>query len=181
VFLYEYDSTIIYKKDRSSFIDKANQLMETLRAVRHSTSRPLIFVGHSMGGLLIKQALILAHSNARYTPIKEATASIAFFATPHKGGSKKRVKLGRVVERFAGVVRLHNGDELMEVLVDKGLFSDTMHELWRQQASKYAIVSFWGDSDVVRCLVLFSNSTNICRASPERVHRLDWRVIKKPS
>ena len=43
-------------------------------------SRPILLLGHSMGGLLIKQALINAHNNPKYTSIKDATTRLAFFA-----------------------------------------------------------------------------------------------------
>ena len=39
-----------------------------------------------MGGLLIKQALIDAHNNPKYTLIRDATTGLAFFVTPHNGG-----------------------------------------------------------------------------------------------
>jgi triacylglycerol esterase/lipase EstA (alpha/beta hydrolase family) len=87
IFLYQYNSTAVYGKDVSTFIDKASELLEAIRVERDDAmSRPILFLGHSMGGLLIKQALISAHNNPDYTPIKDATTGLAFFATPHHGG-----------------------------------------------------------------------------------------------
>ncbi|KAK3305963.1 uncharacterized protein B0T15DRAFT_215122 [Chaetomium strumarium] len=48
-------------------------------------SRPIIFVGHSLGGVIIKQAFTLAHNESgRYKHLAEATCGIMFFATPHR-------------------------------------------------------------------------------------------------
>ncbi|KAF6793061.1 NB-ARC domain-containing protein [Colletotrichum musicola] len=92
IFLYQYNATAVYGKDRSTFIDKANDLLEDIRLEREDTeSRPILFLGHSMGGLLIKQALINAHNNPNYTPIKDATRGLAFFTTPHHSGDWKLI------------------------------------------------------------------------------------------
>lgn len=74
IFLYEYNATAIYGRDRSTFLDKASELLEAIRIERDDGERRLILLlGHSMCGLLIKQALINAHNNPKYTPIKDAT------------------------------------------------------------------------------------------------------------
>ncbi|PVH72159.1 hypothetical protein DL98DRAFT_539475 [Cadophora sp. DSE1049] len=77
----------VYGTDRDTFIGKASELLEVIRVERDDIkSRLILFLGHSMGGLLIKQASINAHNNPKYTPIKDATTGLAFFATPHHGG-----------------------------------------------------------------------------------------------
>jgi hypothetical protein len=74
IFLYEYDSTAVYGTDRSTFIDKANEFLETIRIKRDEREdRPLILMGHSLGGLLVEQALVNAHNNPKYFQIKNAT------------------------------------------------------------------------------------------------------------
>lgn len=52
---------------------------------------PIIFIGHSLGGLVVKSALL--HSNMgkpgnleRQTAIKLSTYGILFLGTPHQGG-----------------------------------------------------------------------------------------------
>jgi hypothetical protein len=58
LFLYEYNSTAVYGKDRDTFNGKANKLLEAIRIERHMrwSQGRFYFLGHSMGGLLIKQA-----------------------------------------------------------------------------------------------------------------------------
>jgi hypothetical protein len=50
-------------------------------------SRPLIFITHSMGGLLVKQMLRHAHDfgDSRWKKIVEQTKGIVFLSTPHSG------------------------------------------------------------------------------------------------
>lgn len=64
----------MYGIDRSTFIDKASEFLETIRIKRVGhEDRPLILLGHSLGGLLIEQALVNAHNNPKYLEIKNAT------------------------------------------------------------------------------------------------------------
>ena len=50
IFLYGYNSTAVYGKDRDTFIGKANELLEAIRIERDGMeSRPILLLGHSMG------------------------------------------------------------------------------------------------------------------------------------
>lgn len=56
IFLWVYNSTLVYGRDRGQFIDKANDLLEALRIERRKDpNRPLIFLAHSLGGILVQQ------------------------------------------------------------------------------------------------------------------------------
>ncbi len=106
---------------------KANELLEAIRMERDDIeSRPILLLGHSIGGLLIKQALINVHNNPKYTPIKDATTGLAFFATPHRGGDWMLVSLGGVVAKIATAVGFQKGDDVLETLKNGSIFSDIM-------------------------------------------------------
>ncbi|KAK1625430.1 hypothetical protein BDP81DRAFT_327823, partial [Colletotrichum phormii] len=129
IFLYQYNATAVYGKDRSTFIDKANDLLKDIRLEREDVnSRPILFLGHSIGGLLIKQALINAHNNPNYTPIKDATKGLAFFATPHHGGDWKLVSLRSLATKIATATGFQKGDDMLETLKQGSIFSDIMNE-----------------------------------------------------
>ncbi|KAH7129102.1 hypothetical protein EDB81DRAFT_808724 [Dactylonectria macrodidyma] len=148
IFLYQYNATVIYGQDRDTFVGKASELLEALRVEREDVeSRPIIFLGHSMGGILIKQALINAHENPKYSSIKVATTGIAFFATPHHGADKKRVGLGSAAAKIATTLGFEKGDGVMHALQSESLFSEAMQSAWRNQMPQYDVVSFWGAYD----------------------------------
>jgi hypothetical protein len=82
-----------------------------------------------MGGILIKQALINAHNNTKYTPIKDATKGLVFFATPHRGGNWMMVSLGGVATKIATFMGFQKGDDVLETLKDGNIFSEIMQEI----------------------------------------------------
>lgn len=46
---------------------------------------PIIFVAHSMGGLVVKKALILGQNDSQYSRIARSIRAIIFLSTPHSG------------------------------------------------------------------------------------------------
>ena len=97
VLIYGYDSTAhssqhIVQKILFSRARKLIANLDTLRRETHSEQRPIIFTGHSLGGILIKSALIqsewakLGEEKNLYA-IKQSTIGIVFFGTPHHGTS----------------------------------------------------------------------------------------------
>lgn len=68
--------------------------------------RPLLFICHSLGGLVVKQALIMSSKKENFQHIYESTRTIFFFGTPHRGsrtiGGRARVTLVEHLARVAG-------------------------------------------------------------------------------
>ncbi|CAG9943269.1 unnamed protein product [Clonostachys rosea f. rosea IK726] len=171
IFLYRYKATAVYGSDQGTFLDKADELLEAIRAERDDIqTRPIIFLGHSMGGLLIKQALINAHNNPKYRKIKDATSGIGFFATPHRGVDSSLMSLGEVVAKIADRAGFRQGDNILEVLKQGSMFADVLRENWRHQILQYDIISFWGGSDKI---VLKENARLGMPGDRENVVRLD--------
>lgn len=53
--------------------------------IPRNTSAPLILIGHSMGGLVIKRAYIMARQKEEYEKLSQRVKAILFLATPHRG------------------------------------------------------------------------------------------------
>lgn len=92
ILTYGYDAYVVSKSVASSnrLIDHATNLLIDLTNDRrrcNASSRPLIFVAHSLGGLVCKEAILLSRNNPNphrrdlFTNIK----GIVFMGTPHKG------------------------------------------------------------------------------------------------
>ncbi len=55
------------------------------------TNTPIVLIGHSMGGLVIKKAVILARQGAAYETLTERFHTIFFLATPHRGSDSAKL------------------------------------------------------------------------------------------
>lgn len=92
ILTYGYDAYVVKPSVASSnrLIDHATNLLNDLttdRARCNASSRPLIFVAHSLGGLVCKEAILLSRNNPddHLRGLISHTKGIIFMGTPHKG------------------------------------------------------------------------------------------------
>ncbi|KAI0423013.1 hypothetical protein F5X98DRAFT_323549 [Xylaria grammica] len=87
--------------------DNARTMLVYLDCQRDDESRPIIFLGQCLGGLIVRQAMCFAKRESVYNSIASATQSIMFFGTPHGGGDKKGwLKLAKNYEGFGPKCRM---------------------------------------------------------------------------
>ncbi|KAK1983503.1 ankyrin repeat-containing domain protein [Colletotrichum cereale] len=106
ILLYQYESAWIGDlKVRAFLRDIAKSMLESLQASREKIrDRPIVFIGHSMGGLVIAQAISLAADALRdhFPRMFECVAGCAFFGTPFDGAHVAAVAsmLGDIGEKL---------------------------------------------------------------------------------
>lgn len=97
IMTFGYESSVAFSKSVAKIEDKSLQLLNNLGAKRDGpdmtsvgSQRPIVFICHSLGGILVKKALILAHenlSNTYYKDVVDNTKAIIFLGVPHKGSN----------------------------------------------------------------------------------------------
>jgi Putative serine esterase (DUF676) len=87
----------------ASILQHAETLLSDLRIVRQSDEAqkiPLIFIAHSLGGIVVKEAICLAQ-DPRYRSELAATHGVMFVGTPHRGSSS--ASLGKIAFEISRV------------------------------------------------------------------------------
>ncbi|KAF4434806.1 hypothetical protein F53441_13645 [Fusarium austroafricanum] len=131
IFTFGYDSRIAFTGSASRVDDHARNLLERLMAKRrHFTERrPLLFICHSLGGIVVKRALAIAHERSRrYNPITRDTFGIMFLGTPHRGSDV--AFWGNLLAKLADVLTL--GSIRTQVLEDLKRKSDMLGAICSQ-------------------------------------------------
>jgi hypothetical protein len=92
ILTYGYDAYVVRRSVAGSnrLIDHATNLLYDLttdRDLHNAASRPIIFVTHSLGGLVCKKAILRSRNNpdAHLRNIFHCTKGVIFIGTPHKG------------------------------------------------------------------------------------------------
>lgn len=70
--------------ERKSIAFRSNELLQKLRAAGVG-DRPMVWVSHSMGGLLVKKMLLEASRNPEMSTVIDNTRGIIFYSVPHHG------------------------------------------------------------------------------------------------
>ncbi|EFX04600.1 ankyrin repeat protein [Grosmannia clavigera kw1407] len=93
VLTFGYDTEQVLISPTSNIRGSAEQLLKGIRRLRQKhdekAGRKAIYVCHGLGGIVLKQALVLAHEGTTlYDGISESVAGIIFLGTPHQGPEK---------------------------------------------------------------------------------------------
>ncbi|KAF4965669.1 hypothetical protein FSARC_6564 [Fusarium sarcochroum] len=151
---FTWDSRIIGRQQTISFSDQANDLVDAIRDERTDLRRPIIFVAHSLGGILVEQALIKArihfeNDDPRFS-IARNTTSLIFLGTPHLGSDKTEELCIRVLRNIAMAVGYNKSQELIDILSKGSGISDLRRDDFRYCRDKFSIVSvFETDSSII--------------------------------
>ncbi|SPQ26881.1 f7fc94f9-3269-4434-ac68-0c9a4b323fc4 [Thermothielavioides terrestris] len=84
VFLYRHralEEGLTLESLSEDLLDQVSQMRNA------ASSRPLFFIAHSIGGLVVKSALVKANHHPRYQEIVDSCHGVTFFGTPHRGSS----------------------------------------------------------------------------------------------
>ncbi len=121
--------------------DFGRQLLERLRNSTHLTSsqtRPIVFVAHSMGGLVVKQAYVLARQDPSLVELAKRMEAMVFLATPHKGSDLAQtlnniLRVSIALPTRSYISNLSHQNELLSLLNDS----------FRHYAADVSIYSFY--------------------------------------
>ncbi|KAH6646051.1 hypothetical protein BKA67DRAFT_583055 [Truncatella angustata] len=106
-----------------TFSDLAERLLSDISKLQSGTSRPIIFIGHGIGGLIIKEALVTAAmsrilgTHNEVGNIYPSTIGVVFLGTPHAGSGRQ--SLGEVIVRTAQMGPQIANKQLLQLLRDR--------------------------------------------------------------
>ncbi len=125
VFVYGYDTNVRHSLgvpiSKSTVYDIAFDFLKSLETERRSQpARPLVFIAHSLGGIVVKEALRRSHGFETYhnhlRQIYESTAAVIFFGTPH-GGADPRGLLEHIAEKVVRVAGFTVNEQVVNTLL----------------------------------------------------------------
>ncbi|KAI5839423.1 ankyrin repeat-containing domain protein [Morchella snyderi] len=91
ILTYGYDTTLIASHSHAEIYHFSKQFTEAVKGARsRDPTRPLILIGHSLGGLVIKEAIIQYFEDSNDSTLG-MFAGILFFSVPHKGLADARL------------------------------------------------------------------------------------------
>lgn len=128
----------------------------------------LIFVAHSMGGLLVKKAYILGHQEPEFQPVVDRVSSIVFLGTPHQGAA--------IAQTLARLVALVGARPFVDDLLPQSPMLQSINEDFPRIAGKLQLMSFYETRPMsvggVRAMIVEKNSA-VMNSPNERRTLLD--------
>jgi len=130
ILTHGYDAYVVRGSVASAnrLVDHATNLLHDLTTNRiccKASRRPLIFIAHSLGGLVCKEAILLSRNNPEHhlRGIFDCTKGIVFMGTPHKGSWM--AAWAKIPTSAIGLVKATN-KSLLEVLETNNQFLESI-------------------------------------------------------
>ncbi|VVC24484.1 Hypothetical protein CINCED_3A002711 [Cinara cedri] len=144
------------KPDRTTMKDRGLEMISLLRDfdVGHN---PITWVGHSKGGLFIKQILIHANENQQSHQIITNTRGILFYSVPHNGSPLANIKL----PLFQRSIELQ---ELVNDTQDIQKLQQTFHEM--MNTNKHIQVKSFIETKLTLMKLIYLRIVSIQSADP---------------
>ncbi len=183
ILTYGYDTKIRHwvagPVSKNTVYDHAWDLLCCLEAQRRNANerqRPILFIAHSLGGIVVKEALRRSRACQSSKPhlftILEATHGLIFFGTPH-GGSDPRSSLHHVLSASAQVFGVQVNQQIVSTLMPDSTplteLRDDFAAIWEERRwqvysfqEQYGIASLFGRKvvdDGSSCLSNFTLET----------------------
>ncbi|KAF4626531.1 hypothetical protein G7Y89_g11628 [Cudoniella acicularis] len=143
ILLFGYNANVAFETSTAGVVEHAINLLNRLNMKRKGVppDRPIIFIAHSLGGILVKRALIESKLGNKFDSIREATYGMVFFATPHRGG--EFVRLGSIAAKIVRAIYPNPTNTFMEALEKDSLFADNLTHDFRNMLEDYYVLSFY--------------------------------------
>ncbi|KAA8909385.1 hypothetical protein FN846DRAFT_918147 [Sphaerosporella brunnea] len=129
--IYGYNASLKTKSVHrlQDFTQEFLHALKRLRSSEEEQRRPLIFIGHSYGGILVAHTLVKAkfeqrESNDPLDCLLKATYGILFFGTPHRGMVVKN--LVEALEKGGHTQRLQLLEEIKQEISGTGKLKDDL-------------------------------------------------------
>ncbi|KAL4870668.1 hypothetical protein BDV12DRAFT_195147 [Aspergillus spectabilis] len=104
-------------------------------------TRPIIFIAHSLGGIVVKEALVQAKLGSTYNSIQLATYGIAFFGTPHRGSHL--AKIGDIMAKAARAFFRTPNNTFINALKENDLYANELSANFQQLLGDYKYINFY--------------------------------------
>ncbi|KAI5811817.1 hypothetical protein BZA77DRAFT_270912, partial [Pyronema omphalodes] len=169
VFTWGYYSSIRNEKSTTFITALSRNFLEDVKQVReHETvSRPLILIGHSLGGLVLQKALVDASkgNSTNDKSFHRSCIGLIFFGVPHQGLNPKSIEM------------LAEGNENKHFLRDISTSSQYLVELesdfkiCHKGMKRSTIVSFYESEDTLSVETFANGEAKRCGAPIRMVPR----------
>ncbi|KAK6088625.1 NACHT and WD domain-containing protein [Seiridium cupressi] len=142
---FGYDAGFHKRGVSTSVLDFAKDLLFDLKYGKDAEIEdlnmgkvPLLFVVHSMGGLIVKEAYMQGQNDPEYESIIKAITAITFLSTPHRGTS-----LAQTLNRILDSIVVTSSKQYVADLVSNSITLQKLNEQFRHIAPRLDIVSLY--------------------------------------
>ncbi|KAF2181720.1 hypothetical protein K469DRAFT_588829, partial [Zopfia rhizophila CBS 207.26] len=124
ILTYGYDTRLPGSQSDASILELSRSLLESIKTIRtqQAKQRPLILIGHSLGGLVVKQALVQAADGSQDDKaVFMSCYAVMLFGVPNRGLNDSSL---------VSMVKGQPNEDLVRSLNPSSRFASLLHEMF---------------------------------------------------
>lgn len=102
--------------------------------------RPILFIAHSLGGIIVKEALATAHENNIFSSVRLFTYGIMFLGVPHRG--TKLANYGTILANIARCYYWVPKNSFLDSLKENSAYNDELNTRFDAVIGWYMFYTF---------------------------------------
>jgi pimeloyl-ACP methyl ester carboxylesterase len=182
--IHDFGRSLLERLLTSSYVSDSRKVSDPIvfssgGNVANLRQTPIVFIAHSMGGLVVKQAYVLARHDPSCADLVKRMQAMVFLATPHRGSDmaqllNKLLRTSTAHHPRSYVTNLERQSEMLALLNDtfRHYASDlTLYSFYESQKTNFvvksevivprdsAIMGYTGE----RCSVLNADHRHVCK------------------
>ncbi|PWY81718.1 TPR-like protein [Aspergillus sclerotioniger CBS 115572] len=124
IMVYNYDSRWHMDAPKTRLQLCGEELVHSVHRFRNGINRPIIFIGHSLGGNVIQHGLLFADNHDQFSYMPSVTVGLIFLGTPFRG-SKMQSYANIAVQSLA--MMASHGGIIQDLTYDNPALTDRLH------------------------------------------------------
>ncbi|GKU08032.1 unnamed protein product [Fusarium langsethiae] len=157
IMTFGYDSVVLFGKSRPQICDYVLDLANRLEMFRQSPRercRPLLFICHSLGGVMFKEFLVQVTLNKDLEHLAQSVAGVIFLGCPHRGS--RIASHARLLSKLINSATLGTGarSNLLRRLQVSSAELEAVSQHARYPLKSIVIVSFYEQQPTGRSMVV---------------------------
>lgn len=181
VWVLDYSAHVTKWADNPKFNELPRHCVQTLEHILSDDigSRPIVFICHSLGGIVVKELLQLSQA-AKFDRLKklyEHTHAVSFIATPHKGS-----KWANILNGINSVLPFIRTSDRINELKDDNVYLERLSAWYRERAleDKIETQAFYEQKETGGILVVprYSADPNVIGCNPIPVNKNHIEIAK---
>ncbi|KAL5046153.1 hypothetical protein BDW71DRAFT_197874 [Aspergillus fruticulosus] len=146
ILAYCYNANILFGAPSAEIEEQAKNLL--CLSAKRKLPRPIIFLTHSMGGILVKDALATAyHGDEAYAPKATMTYGIFFFGIPHYGS--RHSSCGQTAVRTVRKINARVNESFLNFVEAQSAYNDELNSRFLPLLEMYRLFTISETKDEV--------------------------------
>ncbi|KAF5974760.1 hypothetical protein FBULB1_7631 [Fusarium bulbicola] len=176
ILAFQYNGNSVFGPSIAGVAGQAENLLECLRMKRKlNPLRPIMWITHSLGGIIVKEALVIASKKFQaYPMISTFTYAVFLIAVPHRGSAY--ASFGTMANNIAGLITFQQTNSFLQSVSTDSDYNKKLNTRFEPLLKLYKFYTWIEGREVPGVgLIVPEDSARLSLPPPQQICRVTER------